>query len=76
MKKLAQDRDSLLAVYHFPAEHRQHIRTIGPIEPTFATVQHRTTLAGNCLSRATFLRLAFKLMEEAEKSWRKICSAD
>jgi hypothetical protein len=28
------------------------------------------------LSRATFLGLAFKLMEQAEKSWRKIRGAD
>jgi putative transposase len=36
----------------------------------------RTTRLRNCLSRATFLGLAFKLMEEAEKSWRKIRGAD
>lgn len=76
MKKLAQDRDSLLAFCNFPAEHWQHIRTASPLESTFATVQHRTTRAGKCLSRAAFLGLAFKLMEEAEKSWRKIRGAD
>ena len=59
-----------------PAEHWQHIRTTNPIESTFATVRHRTTRARNCLSRATFLGLAFKLMEEAEKTWRKIRGAD
>jgi putative transposase len=39
-------------------------------------VRHRTTRSRNCLSRPTFLGLAFKLMEEAEKSWRKIRGAD
>jgi putative transposase len=39
-------------------------------------VRHWTTQARNCLSRATFLMLAFKLMEEAEKTWRKIRGAD
>jgi transposase-like protein len=76
VEKLAQDKDSLLAFYDFPAEHWQHIRTTNPIESTFATVRHRTTRSRNCLSRATFLGLAFKLMEEAEKSWRKIRGAD
>jgi transposase-like protein len=76
VEKLTQDKDSLLAFYDFPAEHWQHIRTTNPIESTFATVRHRTTRSRNCLSRATFLGLAFKLMEEAEKSWRKIRGAD
>lgn len=76
VEKLIQDKDSLLAFYDFPAEHWQHIRTTNPIESTFATVRHRTTRSRNCLSRATFLGLAFKLMEEAEKSWRKIRGAD
>jgi transposase-like protein len=74
--KLTQDKNSLLAFYDFPAEHWQHVRTTNPIESTFATVRHRTTRARNCLSRATFLGLAFKLMEEAEKTWRKIRGAD
>lgn len=74
--KLVQDKDSLLAFYDFPAEHWQHIRTTNPIESTFATVRHRTTRSRNCLSPATFLGLAFKLMEEAEKTWRKIRGAD
>jgi hypothetical protein len=39
-------------------------------------VRHRTTRARNCLSRSTFLGLAFKLMEEAEKSRHKIRGAD
>jgi putative transposase len=76
VEKLTQDKDSLLAFYDFPAEHWQHVRTTNPIESTFATVRHRTTRARNCLSRATFLGLAFKLMEEAEKSWRRIRGAD
>ena len=76
MEKIEKDRDSLLAFYDFPAEHWQHLRTTNPIESTFATVRHRTTRTRNCVSRATFLGLAYKLIEEAEKSWRKICGAD
>lgn len=76
VEKLKQDRDSLLAFYDFPAEHWQHLRTTNPIESTFATVRHRTTRSRNCLSRASFLGLAYKLMEEAEKTWRRIRGAD
>lgn len=76
VEKLEKDRDSLLAFYDFPAEHWQHLRTTNPIESTFATVRHRTTRTRNCVSRPTFLGLAFKLIEEAEKSWRKICGVD
>ncbi len=76
VEKIEKDRDSLLAFYSFPAEHWQHIRTTNPIESTFATVRHRTSRTRNCVSRATFLGLAFKLIEEAEKSWRKIRGAD
>ena len=76
VEKLTKDRDSLLAFYDFPAEHWQHLRTTNPIESTFATVRHRTTRTRNCVSRPTFLGLAFKLMEEAEKSWRKIRGFD
>jgi transposase-like protein len=76
VEKLTKDRDSLLAFYDFPAEHWQHLRTTNPIESTFATVRHRTTRTRNCVSRPTFLGLAFKLIEEAEKAWRRIRGAD
>ena len=76
VEKLEKDRDSLLAFYDFPAEHWQHIRTTNAIESTFATVRHRTSRTRNCVSRSTFLGLAFKLIEEAEKSWRRIRGAD
>ena len=72
VEKLIKDRDSLLAFYDFPAEHWQHLRTTNAIESTFATVRHRTTRTRNCVSRPTFLGLAFKLIEEAEKTWRRI----
>ena len=70
--KLVTDRDALLAFYDFPAEHWIHLRTTNPIESTFATVRHRTTRTKNCIARSTFLGLAFKLVQEAEKAWRRI----
>ncbi|CAD6563446.1 IS256 family transposase IS1413 [Paraburkholderia sabiae] len=68
---LKKDRESLLALYEFPAEHWQ-LRTTNAIESTFATVRHRTTRTRNCVSRPTFLGLAFKLIEEAEKTSSRI----
>jgi len=76
VEKIEKDRDSLLAFYDFPAEHWQHIRTTNPAESTFATVRHRTSRTRNCVSRQTFLGLAFKLIEEAEKGWRRIRGTD
>ena len=72
VQKLVKDRGSLLTFYDFPAEHWVHLRTSNPIESTFATVRHRATRTKGCVSRASFLALAFKLVQEAEKSWRRI----
>lgn len=58
-EKLTEDRDELLAFYDFPAEHWQHLRTTNPIESTFAMLRHRTKRTRNCVSRATFLVLAY-----------------
>lgn len=75
-EKLTRDREALLAFYDFPAEHWVHRRTTNPIESTFATVRHRTTRTKNCVSRSTFLGLAFKLIQEAENTWRRIRGAE
>jgi transposase-like protein len=72
VEKLVKDREALLAFFDFPAEHWGHLRTTNPIESTFATVRHRTRRTKNCVSRTSFLGLAFKLAEEAAKSWRRI----
>ena len=49
-----------------------HLRTTNPIESSFATVRHRTSRTKHCVTRSTFLGLAFKLAEEAAKTWRRI----
>ena len=69
---LIKDRDALLAVYDFPAEHWKHLRTTNPIESTFATVRHRTIRSKGCLSNKTALVMVFKLVEGAQKSWRRL----
>lgn len=69
---LAKDRDALLAFYDFPAEHWKHLRTTNPIESTFATVRHRTIRSKGCLSNKTALAMVFKLVEGAQKHWRRL----
>jgi len=69
---LEKDRAALLAFYDFPAEHWKHLRTTNPIESTFATVRHRTIRAKGCLSNKTALALVFKLVDGAQKTWRKL----
>lgn len=72
MECLRKDREELLAFYDFPAEHWQHIRTTNPIESTFATVRLRAKKSRNCGSRETTLTMVYKLMETAQKKWRRI----
>jgi putative transposase len=69
---LTKDRDTLLAFYDFPAEHWKHLRTTNPIESTFATVRHRTIRSKGCLSNKTALAMVFKLVDGAQKSWRRL----
>ena len=72
MERLRRDKEELLAFYDFPAEHWLHIRTTNPIESTFATVRLRTKRARNCGSRETTLAMVYKLLETAQKRWKRI----
>jgi len=69
---LRRDKESLFAFYDFPAEHWVHIRSINPIESTFATVRHRTKRTKGCGSRLATLTMVFKLALEAQKTWKRI----
>jgi transposase-like protein len=69
---LRKDREALLPFYDFPAEHWKHLRTTNPIESTFATVRHRTIRSKGCLSNKTALAMVFKLVDGAQKTWRKL----
>jgi len=69
---LNKDRDALRTFYDFPAEHWKHLRTTNPIESTFATVRHRTIRSKGCLSNRTALAMVFKLVEAAQKNWRRL----
>jgi putative transposase len=72
---LTEDRDALLTLYDFPAEHWVHLRTTNPIESTFATVRlrHRRTKGNG--SRAACLAMVFKLCESASRKWRTLNGA-
>ena len=72
MDCLRKDKDELLAFYDFPGEHWHHIRTTNPIESAFATVRLRSRRSKNCGSRDTTLSMVFKLLQSAQKRWRRI----
>ena len=73
---LAKDQESLLEFYNFPAEHWLHIRTTNPIESTFSTVRLRTKRTRGCLSRKTAFTMVFKLLQSAEKKWKRLRGAN
>ena len=69
---LTKDRDALLALYDFPAEHWDHLRTTNPIESVFATVRHWTVRTKSSLSSTTAKLMVFKLLCAASKTWRRL----
>jgi putative transposase len=70
--KIIDEVEELLAFYDYPAEHWIHLRTTNPIESTFATVRHRTTVTKGPGSKAAGLAMAFKLIEAAQARWRAV----
>ena len=76
MENLEKDRDELLAFYDFPAAHWIHLRTTNPIESTFATVRLRTKRSRSCGNRDTTLSMVFKLLQSAQKRWKRIKGFD
>ena len=69
---LLKDRAELLAFYDFPAEHWKHLRTTNPIESTFATVRLRHRRTKGSGSRGACLAMVYKLVEHAQRHWRKL----
>lgn len=53
-------------------EHWVHLLTTNPIESAFATVRLRAKKSRGCGSRDTTLAMVFKLLQSAEKRWKKI----
>jgi transposase-like protein len=56
--------------HDFPAEYWVHIRTLNPSESTFGTVRYRMRRTKGCGSRFATLKMVFRLLPEAEKTWK------
>ena len=69
---LSKDRAVRLAFYEFPAEHWKHLRTTNRIESTFAAVRLRHDRTKGSGSREVCLAMVFKLVEHAQRHWRKL----
>lgn len=72
--KLVRDREVLLTFYDYPAAHWTHLRTVNPIESTFATVRLRTRVTKGAGARRRGLVMAYKLLDAAQDRWRRINS--
>jgi putative transposase len=72
VKCLVDDWEKLTPFFSFPAEHWLSIRTSNPIESSFATVKQRTKATKGAGSLEMAEVMAFKLLMEAEKRWRKL----
>ncbi len=69
---LVKDREHLLTLFRFPAEHWRHMRTTNAIESAFATVRLRQRVTKGAGSRTKGLAMAFKLLAMAQARWRKL----
>ena len=72
---LATDREALLTFFAFPAEHWIHLRTTNVIESPFATVRLRQRVTKGAGSRTKGLLMAYKLLDMAQRRWRRLNAA-
>jgi len=70
--KIEKDWEELTAFFSLPGLHWQHIRTTNAIESTFATVRLRTNVTKGAGSLKAAETMAFKLLEDAQNTWKKI----
>jgi putative transposase len=71
---LTKDIDTLFTFMDYPDAHWLHLRTTNAIESTFATVKARTRTTKGAGSRDAGLAMAFKLLTQAERRWRRVNS--
>jgi putative transposase len=69
---LVKSWSELTAFYHYPTAHWMSLRTTNPIESSFATVKLRTKVTKGAGSKVTATAMAFKLLQECQKRWRRI----
>ena len=72
---LRRDEAEQFTFFEFPADHWQNLRTTNVIESPFATVRLRQRVTKGAGSRAKGLLMVFKLLEMAQKRWRRINGA-
>jgi putative transposase len=75
-KSLQADKEQLLTFFDCPAEHWKHLRTSNIVESPFATVRLRQRVTKGPGSRTKGLTMAFKLLEMAQKRWRRLNGAE
>jgi len=73
---LTTDHERLLTLFDYPTEHWKQLRTTNPIESTFATVRLRERVTKGAGSRMAGLTMAFKLLEAAQRHWRRLDGAE
>lgn len=69
---LVKSWPELTTFFHYPAAHWTSLRTTNPIESSFATVKLRTKVTKGAGSKETAAAMAFKLLQECQKKWRRI----
>lgn len=74
VEKLEKDWKALAAYLSQPALHWQCLRMTNVIEPTFVTVRFRTNVTKGAGSLKAAESMAFKLLQDAEKSCQRIRS--
>ncbi len=72
VQRIEKDWTELTNFFKFPAMHWQHIRTTNAIESSFATVRLRTNVTKGAGCKKAAESMTFKLLEDAQKGWRKI----
>jgi transposase-like protein len=72
---LTKDRETLLTMFDYPAEHWRHLRTTNVIESPFATVRLRQRVTKGAGNRTKALTMAFKLLTMAQQRWRRLTGA-
>ena len=73
---LTKDWERMTTFFDFPTKNWTSLRTTNPIESSFATVKLRTKSMKGAGSAKTATTMAFKLLLECQKRWRKICGAE
>ena len=76
VESLLRDGKKMLTFFDFPAEHWRHLRTSNVVESPFATVRLRQRVTKGPGSRIKGLTMAYKLLDMAEKRWRRLNGAE